>query len=282
MKIYIAGFWFSMGGQKKQGNKPCAWELHRETLKNWKFDYNAHGGLHVLDSYAHIKNVPIEDHIKLLREQRVTSWCLDCGAFSLRGNKAVKVEEYIEYCKKVLKSSFPPSEIFGLDVIGNAEATLQNCLTMRKAGLIIVPAYHQGEDERYIKEYCRLWNKIAFGGLAGFSKRTDFANEYIGQLFARIYPKRIHLFGVTNFNFFGNYPIDTADSSSWAVTFRFGHYYSMPGISAKTMTQDVNKNSSNLFLPEVKRVLVKQREMNGYWCKEYQRLDTLDKERNRG
>jgi hypothetical protein len=149
-------------------------------------------------------------------------WVLDSGAFSvLTTGKQIDLSEYIETCHRVLASKHPPREVYALDVIGNWRESLRNTEAMWKAGIKAIPTYHSGEPVSVLTSIARDYPKIAIGGIAGLSHR---ALPLLEQVFARVWPKRVHCFGMTSTDVLMHLPFDSADATSWASAVKFGNW----------------------------------------------------------
>lgn len=160
----------------------------------------------------------------------VRDWALDSGAFSAKNRrKPVKIslDGYIERCLKLLSEEDKPVEIFSLDDLDSPEQSIRNCEKMREAGVPAIPCYHQGESWEVLQEYSQKYEKIAIGGTVG-KGRTGKDYDWIDQVFARVWPKRIHGFGFGSEKQVMTYPFDSVDSTGWEIMpCQFGHWFSM-------------------------------------------------------
>jgi hypothetical protein len=153
---------------------------------------------------------------------------LDSGAYSAKtqGIK-IDIQEYIKFVKEHLDVI----EIYtNLDVIGDAEATWQNQLIMKEAGLKPLPVYHFGEPEEYLERYVKNYSYIALGGTVGIVRKDTVS--YFDRLFQNYlcdekgFPKlKVHGFGLTSLKHMLRYPWYSVDSTSWVVTGRMGSIY---------------------------------------------------------
>lgn len=153
---------------------------------------------------------------------------LDSGAFSAFSQGVeIKIKDYIAFIKEHLEHL----EVYAnLDVIGDAEATLQNQKIMEKAGLKPLPCFHYGEPIKYLKHYLDNYDYLALGGMVPIS--TADLRVWLDNLFhEHICDKsgmprvKIHGFGLTSFPLMKRYPWYSVDSTSWVVTGRMGSVY---------------------------------------------------------
>jgi hypothetical protein len=151
---------------------------------------------------------------------------LDCGAFSAMTKKIkIDIDDYIDFVKKH-KHMF--SAVAALDVIGDAGATYQNYLYMRKKGLDdVIPTYHVtcGKPS-YLKRYMDTTDYIAIGGMV---KAPINLVQVLDELFSRYivdrdgWPKvKVHGFGCTSVDLMLRYPWYSVDSTSWVLISSFG------------------------------------------------------------
>lgn len=153
---------------------------------------------------------------------------LDSGAFSAKTQGIeINLDEYITFVKEHLVYL---SVYANLDVIGDAEATLQNQKRMESAGLKPLPCFHYGEPIRYLQHYIDNYEYIALGGMV--SGTSASLMPWLDDLFATYIcgsnglPKvKVHGFGLTSLRLMKRYPWYSVDSTSWVVTGRMGSVY---------------------------------------------------------
>jgi hypothetical protein len=143
---------------------------------------------------------------------------IDSGAFSARSSgKPIKLEEYCQFLLETGVTTYA-----GLDVIGDAEATMINQKRMEtEFGLKPIPTFHLGSDIKDL-EALYAYDYIAFGGLVhspGIENHLDEAWKYILENCPKM---RVHGFGVTNLKFIEKYPWYSIDSSSYSSCPRYG------------------------------------------------------------
>lgn len=188
----------------------------------------------------------------------VREWVLDSGAFTAKqAGTEIRVEDYIEFCLSLRRTPRPPAVVFALDVIGDWEASLRNTEAMWKAGVQAVPCWHAGEPEEALVEMCRQYPRIAVGGTVGLSTKTRL--RLFDAVFAKVWPKRIHGFGVHSEDLLMRYPFDSADSSSWTAGQQYGRWKSMPGLTTEWL------RTGHRFRPEVEYWLNVEKRLEARW-----------------
>lgn len=205
----------------------------------------------------------------LQQGQHVRQWCLDSGAYTaFMLGKEIKVEDYIEFCHRMKSTARPPVEVFALDVIGDWKASLRNTEAMWKAGIECIPCFHAGEPEHALKTMAADYPKIAIGGTVGRlygATRTRF----LQQCFSRVWPKKIHGFGVATSECLNAMPFHSADASSWEIgPLRYGNWsaYNLPVAGTR-------KNFD--LRPEVRVFLNMEAKLKSKWAAQMQQLDAL-------
>jgi hypothetical protein len=142
----------------------------------------------LLVSYAYL-----QPFLKNHHRYRFRDWVMDSGAFSAANSgKVIKLADYIKTCHDLMRTDPRLVEIFALDVIGDPKASGANCAAMWKAGIPAIPCFHYGEPESALLEMSDKYSKIAIGGVA--YKRGSAKIGWAEQVFARVWPKRIHGF----------------------------------------------------------------------------------------
>ena len=154
----------------------------------------------------------------------IDEWVLDSGAFSAwNSGHEINLDDYISVCKELMSGEYPPAEIFGLDVIGDWEKSLKNVEKMWKEGIEAIPTFHPNEPEEYLEHIAREYDKIALGGAAG-KGMTKFRVGWIEQCFARVWPCKIHGFGMGSVDTIIKFPFHSVDTSSWTAFLQFNRF----------------------------------------------------------
>lgn len=141
-------------------------------------------------------------------------WSLDSGAFSVKaGTETIDIESYTDYCREQLASDPQLTEVFALDVIGDWQASARNTEFMWKRGVPAIPCFHAGEPEEALLEMAKQYPKIALGGMVGYVGPKKI--KWISQCFGRVWPKKIHGFGISGRNAMLAVPWHSTDATSW-------------------------------------------------------------------
>jgi hypothetical protein len=227
----------------------------------------------LLVSFAHWER--FEAHRNRLLFRR---YCLDSGAFTVfHAGASISLDDYIAFCKQRKAEPHPPAEVFSLDVIGDWRASLRNTEAMWRAGIEAIPAYHYGEPADVLAGLARDYPKVALGGTVGtlsgpgkFGMRKT-RDRWFEQCMARIWPKRVHAFGMTTESLLMRFPFHSVDSSTW----RFGpnHFgrwlaYGKRGRQGRVKTE----NRLRYLRPEIDYYLDLERRVTAKWRKELAKL----------
>lgn len=165
----------------------------------------------LLVSYAYVN--PVKPAVPAYGPgvRNVLGWALDSGAFTAY-SKGTEIdhERYIKYAK-----GCGAEDVFGLDVIGDPDATAANLEKEWAAGLNSIPTIHYGQAtaERVAWARSGPTGKIAIGGVArmSFAKRWN----HTARVFQLAWPCKIHGLGITDPRIIASFPFDSVDSSSW-------------------------------------------------------------------
>jgi hypothetical protein len=104
-------------------------------------------------------------------------------------------------------------EVFSLDVIGDPEKSVRNTEIMWKAGIPAIPTFHLGEPWEFLEQMAKDYPKIALGGCARKSVKVKM--QWVGQCFARVWPKSIHGLGMSSEPLLIEFPFHSTDASTW-------------------------------------------------------------------
>ena len=202
-------------------------------------------------------------------------WVLDSGAFSsMNAGVEIDLNRYIEFCKEILVGPDPPSEIFALDVIGDAEGTKKNTEIMWNAGIEAIPAYHIGEPERYLKHYAEAYPKIALGGVARL--RGPKKHLWAKACFGRVWPKKVHGFGFGVERDVLGLPFHSTDSTNWELgPCGFGQWKSYSG-GSKASTRLNVRGSAHSLRGEIEWYLKLEERARVKWKPQMEELEALE------
>jgi hypothetical protein len=162
---------------------------------------------------------------------------LDSGAFSVyTGKVKIDIDNYISFIKKYEDYL----DVYAnLDVIGDPEASYSNQKYMESKGLTPLPCFHQGSDEKYLRQYLDEGHTyIALGGLVGAGVGIHLSKG-LDRLFLYYFTDKegkakikVHGFGITSLRLLFRYPWYSVDSSTWVKSAGFGQIY-MPRYDCK-------------------------------------------------
>ena len=215
----------------------------------------------VLMSYYYIKN---SDKLERVVESTVSNKIfIDSGAFTAwTKGSIINVDEYIEW----INNHSEHISLYGqIDVIPGdrvkghtqeqvkeaARATWENYLYMRPKmknpeGLLYT--FHVWEPFEYLQKALEWADEngkhipyIAFGGMVGKSMpvKKSFLDRCFKIIKASSNPDvKVHAFGMTSFSLLSEYPITSADSTSWIMTGANG------GIMTDMGTIDVSEQNA--------------------------------------
>lgn len=151
---------------------------------------------------------------------------LDLGAYSA-WTKGVTIN-IDEYCEFIKKHSDIINHYIVLDVIGDAEKSLEAQKYMESKGLRPLPVFHQGEDWKYLDYYANNYDYICISPLsysAGGSSMVNWLDKCFSDHVCDKdgYPKcKVHGLGLTTVKMMLRYPWYSVDSSSWVQTSAYG------------------------------------------------------------
>jgi hypothetical protein len=191
---------------------------------------------------------------------------MDSGAFSAHNSGVeIKLQDYIECCKRLIVEDVTLTEVFALDVIGDWKASLKNAKEMWRQGVPAIPCFHFGEPWDVLVGLAKDYPKIAIGGCVG--KRGLGKNEFAGQCFARVWPKAVHGFGFGSEKSVMMFPWHSVDATNWELApCKFGHWKAFDG-----QRVSVRGSSQNLKL-EVQWYLELEQKARNRWRKEMEKI----------
>lgn len=208
----------------------------------------------------------------------IREWVLDSGAFTQfnAGKPPLAINDYIDFCKMARDTDSQLAAIFALDVVGDWKTTLANTEALWKAGVEAIPCFHAGEPEDVLLGMARDYPRIAIGGASG----RLYGNQrikFLEQCVARVWPKRIHCFGVTDNRILERLPFDSVDSSSWDYRpTQFGIFSSYARRDGRPhglyMGRRKGKTGELRLLPEVNHYLQLESRLKQKWGKELAKL----------
>jgi hypothetical protein len=207
----------------------------------------------LLISYAYLAPFLKHRHLYQYRD-----WSMDSGAFTAANSgKVIGLAEYITVCHQLMKTDPTLVEIFSLDVIGDHKASAKNTAAMWKEGIPAIPCFHYGEPEGALLEMAAAYPKIAIGGVA--YKRGTAKTHWAEQVFARVWPKRVHGFAFASERDVMALPFHSVDASSWEIgACGFGNWKQFGHMVVRGSGQDL-RGEVNVFLELEERARIKWR-----------------------
>jgi hypothetical protein len=174
---------------------------------------------------------PIVEPVKIM---------LDSGAYSAWYHGApLDLDHYISYAGEHQKLF---DAIVGLDQIPGANRSAaktsgdieraavksyENFHRMRKAGLEVIPVFHQGEDWSWLDRY--LFDGVPYVGISPYPRAgQDSILHWLDEVFTRITDEagepliKTHGFGATSWGMITRYPWFSIDSTTWALAAGYG------------------------------------------------------------
>lgn len=195
-------------------------------------------------------------------------WVMDSGAFSAHNSGVeIKLQDYIDCCKRLIQKDQTLTEVYALDVIGDHEGSLANTEEMWRQGIPAIPCFHAGEPWDALTQMAKNYPKIALGGVA--LAKSGMKMAWAKQCFARVWPKKIHGFAFSGESQVLGLPWHSVDSTSWEIgPCAFGRWNSFGGnISVRGSAQNLR--------PEVEFYLELERKARERWKKEMKLLEEL-------
>jgi hypothetical protein len=194
---------------------------------------------------------------KFIEEQpryRYRHWALDSGAFSAHNSgQTIELADYIRFCRERLAADPTLREVFALDVIGDWRAGLRNTERMWREGVPAIPCYHIGEPEEVLVGLARDYPKIAIGGMAKL--KGQIKRRFVEQCFARIWPKRVHGFGVGTKELILLAPWHSVDATNWEVgPCKFGSWKSFGGADLRVRGSAHDLRNEIAFYAELEKL----------------------------
>lgn len=209
----------------------------------------------------------LEPFLKNQHRYRYRDWVMDSGAFSAHNSgKTISLSKYVDCCLDLMSKDKSLTEVFALDVIGDPDASLKNTEEMWRQGVSAIPCFHQGEPEEHLYHMAKEYPKVALGGVA--LERGDFKLAWLAQCFARVWPKKIHGFGMAGENIVYNLPFHSVDATNWEIApCAFGNWQKFGAMSVRGSSQDLRS--------QVKHYLALEAKARVRWQKQMTELDGL-------
>ena len=192
-------------------------------------------------------------------------YVLDSGAFSAHNSgKHIDLSEFIDFSRSLLANDPKLAEVYALDVIGDAVASARNCEEMNRQGVPALPTFHLGSPFDMLEDLASKYPKVALGGMVGAPKGK--VTKFIEQCFARVWPKKLHAFGVASPIILSRFPFHSADSSCWEVgPTAYGRWRSYNGNMSV-------RGGDQKLRPEIDWQLKLEQKLQAQWAKQMEQL----------
>lgn len=168
----------------------------------------------------------------LTTSKRRVDLLLDSGAFSAwNRNEKIKLADYIAFikafrpyiadyvCLDVIPGK-PHQQRSEKDVQRAAAQSYENQQRMKQAGLAPIPVFHQGESYKWLERY--MEDHEPYIGISPLDDTTRAAqHQFLMKSYSIVCDRdglplaKTHVFGSTAFQFLHQFPMTTADSTSW-------------------------------------------------------------------
>lgn len=204
----------------------------------------------------------LDQFLKNRHRYHYRDWVMDSGAYSAHNSGVeIRLQDYIDCCKKLMIEDPTLTEIYALDVIGDWKASLANTEQMWAQGVPAIPCFHVNEPWDALMHIAKNYPKIAFGGVAQIGSKKALA--WAGQCFARVWPKKVHGFAMCSEKVVMSLPFHSVDSTSWEVgPCRFGNWRAFGGQRVSV------RGSQQNLRAEVEWYLELERKARVRWKKE--------------
>lgn len=207
----------------------------------------------LLVSFVYLK--PFLQH---QRAYHYRDWSLDSGAFSVHASGVtVDLASYTALARRLLDEDATLREVFALDVIGDWRASRANTEAMWAAGVPAIPCFHYGEPWDVLVGLARDYPKIAIGGMVPV--RGEGKYRFLEQCFARVWPKRIHGFGLGTAGSILRFPFHSVDATNWeSGPCKFGQWARFGNLSVR--------GSSHNLTTQIRHYLELEERARVRWC----------------
>jgi hypothetical protein len=151
---------------------------------------------------------------------------LDSGAYSaFTVGITIDLERFIDFCLDRMARDPQCVEIIQLDVLNDWRQGQRNLRRMWDRGVPAIPVWHWNEPESLLQEYASAAPKIAVGVREKSAQRKRWFYE---QVFARVWPCRIHGLAIGSPDLLRAVPFHSADATNWILgPAGYGAYKSM-------------------------------------------------------
>ena len=217
----------------------------------------------LLVSYVYLK-----PFLKNRHRYHIRDWVLDSGAYSaFKSGAKIDLMEFNEVAAQLMAEHPDLKEVYALDVIGDWRGSLRNYEATAKAGYPWIPTYHAGEPEEALRSLAAGYPKIAISASSGIVGPAK--GRFFQQVFARVWPKKIHGFGIGQEKLIMALPWHSVDATNWELgPCKFGSWRTYGKMSVRGSRQDLRS--------EVEWYLKLEAKARQRWRKEMAQLEALE------
>ncbi len=158
----------------------------------------------------------------------MTDVALDSGAYSIDSGAVsgdnLTIDAYAEYVKK---EGDRYTIRFTFDKLMDGAQSYKNWVWLRKQGLDVLPVYHPGTPEKYLKRYLRQTDYISLGSVANMHRgelmkvlRIIWQDHLLDKKDNPIC--KVHGLGITSYNVMAAFPWYSVDSTSANIRAAYG------------------------------------------------------------
>lgn len=193
-------------------------------------------------------------------------YMLDSGAYSVHTTGAsIDLAAFIAFCQEAMATDPQCVEIIQLDVLHDWHQGQKNLQRMWDAGVPAIPVWHWNEPLSLLEEYASAAPKIAVGVR---EKSTDRKRTFYEQVFARVWPCRIHGLAIGGPALLRALPFHSADATNWILgPAGYGAYKSIGKPGRAPRGKAINLRS------EVEWWLKLERELKQRWASALAEID---------
>jgi hypothetical protein len=200
----------------------------------------------------------VQKFAKYFCQQSSRKLIIDSGAFTAwtKGD-VIDLDEYAESCKEIMSIAQCPVAFISLDVIAGSkdensrpdeaeferacEASWKNYAKLRKAGIPVIPTFHQYDDFRWLYLMLEETDYIALSPRKNGGDQ-DFKIEWLEKVFGGIdLDIKVHGLGVTQSEAMENFPFYSVDNTVWIQASK-GIFRFFDGRRVQQISQDEWRN----------------------------------------
>lgn len=180
-----------------------------------------------------------------LRDVYRTKGFLDSGAFSAANSGAtIDLEEFAAF---YLEHRELFEVVSSLDVIGDPRGSERNLHTLRKKGVPALAVWHMTSSLDELDRVAAENEHFAIGGMVPYVRKERLRNAVLERAWERIYkvwPRKVHAFGVTESSVLLGFPWHSVDSSAAIMSAAYGTVYEFNHSEQRIVRMDARRASA--------------------------------------